>query len=292
MDKKTLIFIISVLLISWLTVYCISYYGLDDSPMIIVMIIPIILALIFILSAKEDKLRNVGWHWPGLKCILISISLPILQILIIVAVGYLLNKLTFNSHYLLNRVPTSSLVLNLILSLPSLFIPLILLSIPAFIMGWINHLGEELAWRGYLLRNIYQYSGNISKALLISGVVWWAWHLPMFWLSPVLSKLSLNRMGFMAVLSFFAILGTSVIYSWIYFKSGSIWAPTIMHITWNLYRTLLTGRLSTGDQGLFKGELWVVNGEGAIGCFVMVFFGIIFYIIIIRKKDDLRFPKK
>ncbi len=284
MDKKILIFIASVLLTSWLTVIAISHFGWGESPMTIVMVIPMILALIFILFSKKDKLRDVGWRFPGLKYLFISIFLPILQVLIIVGIGIAFNKLTFNSEYILNRTPTSSLSLNLILSLPALFIPFIMLSLPAFIMGWINHLGEELAWRGYLLRDIYKSRGSINKALIISGAVWWAWHLPMFWMSPVLSELALMKMGMTIILSFFALLGTTVVYAWVYLESGSIWAPAIMHIVWNLYRAVFTGRLSNGGQGLFKGDLWLINGEGVIGCLVMAFFGVLFYIIIRKKR--------
>ena len=132
------------------------------------------------------------------------------------------------------------------------------------------------------------------RAVTISGGVWWAWHLPMFWLSPVLRALSLPQLGLTVLLSAPAMLGTAFMYSWIYLKSGSIWAPTTMHLFWNLYRGTLTGRLADGKAGLFAGDLWLVNGEGVIGMIVSAYLGLLFYALMLKEqkagRDIYRIP--
>ncbi|MGB8951300.1 MAG: CPBP family intramembrane glutamic endopeptidase [Candidatus Aminicenantales bacterium] len=187
--------------------------------------------------------------------------------------------------------PLLSSWLNLVLCIPAMFLPFLLLSPLAFLIGWINHLGEEFAWRGFLFRKIVEEGGSLISGIFISGITWWAWHLPLFLFSPVLSRLNWGQTLLTLFLSVFSILGTAVIYSWIYFKSASIWAPTIMHIFWNLYRAILTGRLADGEPGLFKGDLWLINGEGIIGMAVTSLFGLCF-LPLIMKIDRNRVFKK
>ena len=187
--------------------------------------------------------------------------------------------------------PTGNVWLNLIICIPGMFIPFIILSLPVFITGWLNHLGEEFAWRGYLFRRTSQSGNNLVKGAAFSGVIWWAWHFPMFRLSPIIEKLNLWQMIITVLLSIFALTGTAIVYSWIYVKSGSIWAPTIMHLFWNLYRSIFTGRLADGTPGIFKGNLWIINGEGIIGMIVTIFVANLFLFFLFkleRNKSNLK----
>jgi membrane protease YdiL (CAAX protease family) len=205
MSKKTLLFIISVLLSTWIITLSIKHFSLSQQPMTVVMIIPMLLALVFILTSREKKLSAIGWHFPRIRYFLISIFLPILQMSLVVSLGFSLKLLSFNYHHIVSHKPTSNIWLNLIICIPAAFIPFILLPLPSLIVGWLNHLGEEFAWRGYLFRNISKESNNLLKGAVFTGFVWWAWHLPMFWISPVLGELSLSKMGVSVLLSFFSI---------------------------------------------------------------------------------------
>jgi membrane protease YdiL (CAAX protease family) len=254
------------------------------------MIFPTVLALIFIVSSKE-RLSAIGWKLPRIPYWLLSIVLPIVQMGLVVAVGYSLGLLSLNRKHLLFSKPTDNLWLNLLLCIPAGFIPFILFSPSRFLVGWINHLGEEFAWRGYLFRKISQTKGNLLRGVLISGAVWWAWHIPLFWLSPVLAELNSWQMSLTFLLSFLSLVGTAATYSWVYLRSGSIWAPTMMHLFWNLYRGILTGRLADGEPGVFSGNLWIVNGEGMIGMIVTAAFGIFFFFLIIKMQRSGRGSK-
>lgn len=287
MSRRVVWFIVLVLLLSWLITFSVKYFSLSQSPMTAVMVFPMLLAFAFILKSKKDKLSAIGWRLPSLKYWLISIFLPILQMSVILAIAFALKLLSFSPKHAIANRPTSNLWLNLIICIPAMFIPYILLPLPNYIIGWLNHLSEEIAWRGYLFRNIAHNSQSLIKGVLISGMIWWAWHVPMFWLSPVISKLKIWQMTITIILSLFAITGTAAIYSWIYIRSGSIWAPTIMHIFWNLYRGILTGRLSDGEPGVFIGNLWLINGEGLIGMIVTSLIGIIFIFLIFNLQIEI-----
>lgn len=276
-NRKTAWFIVSVLLFSWILSLSLSIFGLSRNPLMAVMIFPMIVAVVFMFISKE-KFSAVGWKWPRLRYILLGLFLPLIQVAAVVAIGYALGLLSFNHQHYLSQNPTPNAWMNVILCLPAIFIPFILLSLPRFFVGWVSHLGEEFAWRGYLLRRLME-RGGIVKAVLISGIVWWAWHLPMFWLSPVISGLPVGRLALTVILSLPSLVGTACVFSWIYVKSASIWAPTIMHLSWNLFRGVLTGRLSDGEPGLFSGNLWLVNGEGVIGMIVTALTGLLFFLL-------------
>jgi membrane protease YdiL (CAAX protease family) len=281
-ELKVFWFIGIVLLLSWTTVFFIQVLRLSRSPMATIMIFPMILAAVFILVSKKDRFSNIGWKLPNLKFMAVSVFLPIVQMAAVIGLNAALGQISYNEKHILAHKPTSNVGLNLALCLPGMFLPFVLLSLPNFIVGWINHLSEEFAWRGYLFRTVSRTRKSYLKGALISGIVWWAWHLPMFWLSPVLTHLRPGYIVLTIIVSFFALLGTTCIYSWIYLQSGSIWTPTIMHFSWNLFRGILTGRLADGSPGLFKGDLWVINGEGLIGNVVSILVGGIFLYLIVR----------
>jgi membrane protease YdiL (CAAX protease family) len=277
-------FVVFVLLVSWTAAFALEFLHLSAAPMTAVMIFPMVLALIFMLISKDEKLSAVGWKLPRLKYWLLGIALPIFELGIILALDYALGLISYNGEHILAHKPTPNVWLNVVLAIPGMFIPFILLSLPSFAVGWINHLGEEFAWRGYLFRRMAKGSRSTVKAVLVSGLVWWAWHIPMFWLSPLLRALNFRQMGLTLFLSLPALIGTAALYSWVYLRSGSIWAPTIMHLFWNLYRGMLTGRLADGEPGLFVGNLWIINGEGIIGMMVTALVG--FYFLRLIKRSD------
>jgi membrane protease YdiL (CAAX protease family) len=284
-DKRSregngLFFIVIVLSTSWLMTFFIKLFNLSSAPLTVVMIVPMVLALIFIAFSKKDRISDIGWRLPRAKYAGFAFFIPIFQIAAVCLAGYFFGLLKYNPGHLINNKPTQTVWLNLVLCVPALFMPFILLSLPAFIMGWINHIGEEFAWRGYLFKSLYRKHGVLLKAVLISGAVWWAWHLPMFFLSPVLTNLESWQLLLLAALSLPALLSTALIYSYLYIRSGSIWVPAVMHIVWNLYRAVLTGRLADGSPGLYTGNLWLINGEGIIGCCVQLLFGFVFLLII------------
>ena len=41
-------------------------------------------------------------------------------------------------------------------------------------------IGEELGWRGFLLPTLQTRLSAIASALII-GLIWFCWHIPLFW---------------------------------------------------------------------------------------------------------------
>jgi membrane protease YdiL (CAAX protease family) len=107
-------------------------------------------------------------------------------------------------------------------------------------------LPEELGWRGYALDGL-QTRWTALQASLILGVIWAAWHVPLFFMDGTyqaeLGVLTLPFVEFM-----FGATITSILYTWIYNNTGrSILGAVLFHFSGNLSGELVphgsSGRL-------------------------------------------------
>lgn len=97
---------------------------------------------------------------------------------------------------------------------------------------------EELGWRGFALDRMAARWG-MPRASLILGVIWWAWHLPLFFVPDT----SHNQWG-LFTLPFWAffptVIGLSVIIARAYADNGrSIFAAILAHFMYNFMLSLV-----------------------------------------------------
>ena len=104
-------------------------------------------------------------------------------------------------------------------------------TIPAILFAGIyaGPLGEELGWRGLLLPELQNIFSPLKSSLII-GVVWFCWHIPLFW-APVGTLISGN-LSFVSVLTYFAIINClSIIITWLYNQSSNnLWTAILFHL--------------------------------------------------------------
>jgi membrane protease YdiL (CAAX protease family) len=99
----------------------------------------------------------------------------------------------------------------------------LLLLAPLEILFLGGPLGEEPGWRGFLLARLLPRYGPVVAGLA-TGVVWFAWHLPLFWLPG--SAQSGIPLGYYAV----TLLSYSMVLTWIYVRSrGSVLLCILFH---------------------------------------------------------------
>ena len=130
--------------------------------------------------------------------------------------------------------------------------------------------GEELGWRGYLLRKFKLEFKSFWVRSLITGVIWGIWHLPIY----LLAKTSL-----ISILIFLMnVCLLSVCYTWIYEKKNSVWPTALAH---GLHNTLFNSVLpiitltSNGYYLLIGEEGLIVSGSyGLLICMGIVAFKI------------------
>jgi uncharacterized protein len=96
-------------------------------------------------------------------------------------------------------------------------------------------LGEEPAWRGLALARIAERRPMLQATLAV-GVVWFAWHLPLL----------LARPGEL-VPGFLGILSASVVFGWLYQRSGGVvLLPLLMHTAQNTFGGEFAGPMFQG----------------------------------------------
>jgi membrane protease YdiL (CAAX protease family) len=96
-------------------------------------------------------------------------------------------------------------------------------------------LGEEIGWRGYLLPYLLKQKSPLYASLIVF-VLWFAWHLPLFWL-PGASQRGTSLPWFMLFLA-----GWSVLFTWVYLgTAGSLLSALLLHTTINTYSLTLQG---------------------------------------------------
>jgi membrane protease YdiL (CAAX protease family) len=108
---------------------------------------------------------------------------------------------------------------------PALVVGLQILA--AFTLGplfnTIFALGEELGWRGFLLPRLL--SLGQWRAILISGAIWGIWHAPAILQGHNYPTRPVAGVFMMVV---FCVL-VGAIFSWLYLRTGSPWAPALAH---------------------------------------------------------------
>jgi membrane protease YdiL (CAAX protease family) len=131
---------------------------------------------------------------------------------------------------------------------------LVLAATLALLLSFPTTAGEEIGWRGYLLPRIIE--ARISHPILLSSLIWGAWHLPVllagvYAVGP--SRL-LSAAGLMlATLAFGAIL------AWLRLATGSIWPVVIAHAAWNaLINAGFTFATQNPSQNIWIGETGIL----------------------------------
>lgn len=101
---------------------------------------------------------------------------------------------------------------------------LTIFNLPGLLLGF----GEEFGWRGFLFPRLWRIRPWV--AIVPGGLLWLAWHAPLGLLMPATgSGPGPVQIAALTVGS----IATGVVFARTYAVSGSIWAPSLLHITFN-----------------------------------------------------------
>jgi len=106
-----------------------------------------------------------------------------------------------------------------------------------FVMAAIDGpLGEEIGWRGVLLPELLRKMSPLAAAAIV-GVVWYAWHVPLYAAEEKLADFGEHA------LFLYSCVALSVIFTWFFLKSGgSTFLMIYLHDATN-YSTFLRFKL-------------------------------------------------
>lgn len=121
-----------------------------------------------------------------------------------------------------------------------LYLAIIFVVVNMFFLGG----SEELGWRGIAQPRLQKHM-SVATASLIIGALWWAWHLPLFFVGHPAYPLEVTHVITYTVF----ILGASLVFgAFVNLTDGYLLPLMLMHATANL------GAFISADGGLLEGS--------------------------------------
>jgi membrane protease YdiL (CAAX protease family) len=135
-------------------------------------------------------------------------------------------------------------------------ITVIIVLIAAIPGAFLTAFGEEVGWRGWMYPAMQKLWGW-KKALIVSGLVWAVWHLPL-----IIGGVYLPGTNLLFAVPLFTaeIFALTVIVSWLRMKSNSVWPAAVFHAAHNYFDQVLFQSFTQGDNSAyFTGETGVLT---------------------------------
>lgn len=219
----------------------------ENIPYAVVLIFSPAIISLLVNFIYEKNFRGFGWRWQDTKMHLISYAVPLIYI------TFSYGLVILSGFAGLNNAAIAELGLPGLLMIPTVGITGVILPV----------LGEEIGWRGFLLKNLYKKM-SFDKASLLTGVIWALFHYPLL----MLGNYNNGATPVWYALIFFtiAILGANTIINWLYIKSGSLWTAVIFHSVHNsllndlnplIENTALTPYLLTEYGAVLAIAIWI-----------------------------------
>lgn len=179
---------------------------------------------IFFLAAGKKRRAAYGLRWKNGKasvfCVLLFVVLYFLRTAISCAVSGQFS------------------ILLMILESPDTWIMMAALSIN-FFFSYICFLGEEYGWR-YYLQPLLQKRFGLRAGVILLGVVWGLWHLPVdfFYYTTETGPA-------MAAAQQITCITLGIFFAYAYMKTQNIWVPVILHFLNNNLVAVISGNYSS-----------------------------------------------
>ena len=199
----------------------------------------IITRLFFYKPKFSDANLRLGKLGDYFKFWIISIGITVLSYVFFTLFGSI--TWDFAGQVFLNRLAEQFAAVgqDINASLPPGFTPMTMLMIYFFggltifniLPGIITGFGEEFGHRGFMFPQLYKIKPWIG--IIIGGVIWYAWHLPLALVIPQTAQYPLwqNLLNFL-ILAIGSVC-TFTYLAYIYVKSRSVWVTSLAHITMN-----------------------------------------------------------
>src|SRR5215470_3788234 len=181
-----------------------------------VMWCPGLAALLTCRLLKRD-LECLGWRWPKNRYIAAAYFVPLAYASVAYGAAWALRLAGWNSEFV--RAVAENLGLNGLPDWVSFILGIICMATTGVIENLSTTLGEEIGWRGLLLPELAKHM-SFTKAGLLSGVIWAAWHCPLLLFADY--NAGTNRL-YALTSSTITCVSLSFILAWFRLKSESVW---------------------------------------------------------------------
>ena len=176
----------------------------------------------------DHNIRDMGWGWGKWRYQLLSYFLPAVLALLVYSLVWAggIGELSISQFVKIGNKkffnPDSGIT----------FIPILLMSMSlGFLKAFTTAFGEEIGWRGFLVKEFSNVT-SYTKGAWIIGLVWSVWHIP----GILFVGYNAGTNPFYAVPCFMVmIISATFIMNWIRLRSGSLWTGAIFHASHNLF---------------------------------------------------------
>lgn len=189
--KKTVQFIVLTCAVSWAAAGVAFLLGLREAKGVaytvfaaFYMFLPAVCTIILQIIHKEKPFRNLSISFKFNKWFLIAGIIPLIYTFMALGINLLFPNVSFSVNYegLLSILPPekaehAAQQLSKISPVVFLLLQLVQAIIAAYTINALFAFGEELGWRGYLLKTLQK--NKLLSASLIIGIVWGLWHFPL-----------------------------------------------------------------------------------------------------------------
>ena len=276
--EKSIQYIILTCIISWVIAGAVILFKLHEIKGISTvfnvgyMFLPMICAIIHQLVHKEKPFTNSYISFRFNRWFIIAGIVPIIFLFIAFGVNLLFPNvsLTTNYEYIRQILPGEQVESTIEqLSRYSLNISILIQIGQALIFGFtisaIFAFGEELGWRGYLLKTLQ--GKKLFPVSLIIGFVWGVWHFPLILMGHNYPLHPVAGIGMMTIICI--LLTPLMIY--IVIKSKTVITAAIFHGTMNAFGGITIFYLSGGND--------LTNGlTGIAGFIALLIVNFMFYL--------------
>jgi uncharacterized protein len=238
--QKAGIFTVVVLLLAVAAALVIDGFGLGSNFFAwasVWSITPVLATLIMLLVVTRDGHSKEGWRSLGLHRLG-------LRVWWITFFGTLAITVVANAVVWLTPLASATAPPQGVLRVVGSF----LLQVPILATTFV--LCEEIGFRGYLLPKLHRLGRK--RALLLSGLVFATWHLPLVFLTPLLP---IENPVISLPLFYAAVVAGSFFYGYLRLASGSVWPASIAHATHNTVSGMITVFTVTASPLLVNGYL-------------------------------------
>ena len=217
---------------------------------------------------RGRKLSTLGWGWGAAKYQWMSYLIPLVVASAVYAIIWGLDLGSFyNSEFVLEKKAEYNLMdwsdARLIL------FHLALTATYSFLLVLPSCLGEEIAWRGFLVPELAKFM-SFSSVAISSGLLWAVWHWPLMFAGiyaaeaiPLIYQITFFTIGIMSY---------SVVMTYLRYKTNSLWSGVIFHGSLNVFvqKVFEPLTVTTPSSAWYMGEFGIV--PAAVALLVAIYF--------------------
>jgi uncharacterized protein len=212
--SKAAIFAVLVLCLSVGAALLLRFLSISSDPIIwsIWSSTPTVAALIMLLVVTRDGYSKEGWKSLGLHRLGLNVWWIAFGVTLLITVA---------ASAVVWAIPLASFTMpedGLIDPILSFFIAF------GMFVVWFS-LAEEIGMRGYLQPHLMSLGRN--RALLLVGLVWATWHMPLIFLTPLYHAAG-NRL-IVLPLFYGTVVAASFFFGYLRIYTGSVWPASIAH---------------------------------------------------------------